>query len=91
MMKTIKITYCGETVTLTADLAQASSPLLVDGKAIGYQTADARHYTALAVVLAANAVWPTEQWPDLPSGGMIPDGWGDDSEAWAELSYETVQ
>lgn len=89
-MDTIKITFGGETVTLTADLTESSSPLLVDGNHIGRQTADARHRTALAVVFAACAVWPEEQWPEIPAGGTIPDGWGDDSDAWADLSYEAA-
>ena len=86
-MDTIKITYGGETVRLTCNLSEASAPLKVDGVTTQYQTADARHRTAFAVLLAASVAWPGVQWPDCPRFG------GDDvqdNEAWDELEYTTL-
>lgn len=86
-MTTIKITYGGESVTLTCDLAQASAPLLVDGEPIGRQTADARHRAANAVLLAARATWPEAAWPAVPTLG---DQAIEENEAWDELAYEAA-
>lgn len=77
-MTTIQITYGGETVTMRCDLAQAGAPIYVEGSAIVYRTADARHGTAEAVRLAARSVWP--------ECGDFADG----SEAWNDLAYKTV-
>ena len=87
---TIKITHGGETVTLTANLTEASAPLVVDGSEIGRQTADARHRTDLAVALAARAVWPESEWPGVPSTGSIGDDWSEGCEAWDDLEYTTI-
>ena len=44
MVKTYEIKVDGETVaTMTADFAQASSPLLMDGDSTPFQVADATH------------------------------------------------
>ncbi len=89
-MTTINMTYEGETATLTCDLSQASAPLVVNGQHTQYQTADARHRTIYAVALACRVVWPEADWP-LPAGGDVPWEWGDDSEAWDALAYETIE
>lgn len=78
MTTTIKITYGGETVTLTANLVEASAALLVDGNPIGRQTADARHRTADAVRLACIATWP--------EAGR--EAWDEGGEAWDAMAYE---
>lgn len=88
-MTTIEITYGGETITLTCDLAEASAPLVVDGSPISYQTADARHRLPLAVALAARATWPDSDWPG-PWGSSVPEDWCDHSEAWDALAYRTL-
>lgn len=89
-MKTIKITYDGETIALKCDLAEASAPLIVDGEHTQYQTADARHRTTYAVALACQVAWPAAEWP-WPEEATIPEGWGDDFEAWCEMAYETTE
>lgn len=90
MSTTIKITYGSDTCTLTCDLAQASAPLVVDGRTTQYQTASARHRTQLAVALACSIVWPEADWPDVPSVGSIPEDWSEGSEAWDAVAYDTV-
>ena len=80
--KTIKITYAGETAILTCDLAQASAPLVVNGSSTPYQTANARHDTARAVLLACKDAWPETQWPSEPTDG---------DEAWDEVEYKPVR
>jgi hypothetical protein len=86
-METIKITLGGETVTLRCNLSEASAPLLVDGEQVG-QTADARHRTANAVLIAARHAWPDTKWPAVPQLGsehVKPN------DAWDELAYTTVE
>lgn len=87
-MTTIEITYGSETVRLEADLSEATAPLVVDGESTQYQTADARHRTDVAVLLAAGIVWPEAEWPRAPRYG---DGEIVSTEAWDELAYETVE
>lgn len=49
MTKTYEIRVGGAKVaTMTADFAQASSPLLLDGESTPFQVADARHRTGCA-------------------------------------------
>lgn len=49
MTTTYEIVLDGEVVaTMTADFAQASSPLLLDGSSTPFQVADARHRTMRA-------------------------------------------
>jgi hypothetical protein len=76
-MTKINITYGGETVTMTWDGANASAPILVDGETTPYQTADARHSTAKAVLCAAKVVWPEV-------------AWAEGTEEWDALSYGPV-
>lgn len=45
-MSTYKLTCWNDTYTITADLAQASAPVLVDGRGTPFQTADFRHSEA---------------------------------------------
>jgi hypothetical protein len=80
-IQTIQITAYGETALLTCDLAQASAPLLVNGSPTPYQTANARHETARAVLLACRVAWPEVRWPSEPTDG---------DEAWDEVAYETI-
>lgn len=87
-MTTIDITYGGSAIVLTANLTEASAPICIDGEATLYQTADARHRTIYAVALACRLTWPEGDWP-RPEGGDVPDDFGADSQAWAEMAYET--
>ena len=51
-MTTYKIVVDGQTrATFTADFAQASSPLLLDGESTPFQVADARHKPSKAAEL----------------------------------------
>lgn len=57
--------------TMTADFAQASSPLLLDGDSTPYQVADARHRPLLAAELLLSWCWSQ-------GGALCPmDGDGD--------------
>lgn len=90
-MAQIKITYGTESVVMSWDGAQASAPILADGDSTPYQTADARHRTALAVALVCRTVWPEVEWPRVPLTGSVPDDWSEGCEAWDDISYEPVQ
>jgi len=89
-MTKIRMTYGGETATILCDLSQATAPLVVNGQHTQYQTADARHRIIYAVALACRVVWPEADWP-TPAGGDVPTDWGNDSDAWAALAYQTVE
>ena len=51
---TITITHCADEYVLTADFAQASSPIMVDGRPSPFQVADASHRPARAAKLVAD-------------------------------------
>lgn len=89
MTTTVRITYAGETVTMTWDGAQASAPILVDGDATGYQTADARHRTGAAVRLACSRVWGKvyETREDAETDGHAADS---HVTIWDYVEYETL-
>lgn len=87
-MIAIEITYGGETVTLTADLAQASAVLYVDGESTPYQVASARHRTDAAVLLACRYSWPEVEWPDPIRYGLDEI---EATEAWDDMAYRTVR
>lgn len=58
MATTYAILVDGEQVaTMTADFAQASSPLLLDGDSTPYQVADARHRKHEAAELLLGWAW----------------------------------
>ncbi|HQZ67732.1 MAG TPA: hypothetical protein PLY87_21730 [Planctomycetaceae bacterium] len=55
---TYQINVDGEPVsTMTADFAQASSPLLMDGESTPYQVADARHRKIEAAEMLLQNAW----------------------------------
>mgnify|MGYP001284774655 CR=1 FL=1 len=55
---TYQINVDGEPVaTMTADFAQASSPILMDGESTPYQVADARHRKIVAAEMLLQNVW----------------------------------
>lgn len=84
-MDTIRITYGDETITLFCNLSEASAPLSVDGETTQWQTADARHNTDHAVLLAAMFTWPEVEWPKRPRFGSDAV---QANEAWDDLAYE---
>lgn len=58
MMTTYAINLNGEQVaTMTADFAQASSPLMLDGDSTPYQVADARHRRQRAAEMLLSWAW----------------------------------
>ncbi len=58
MTTTYQITVDGECVaTMTADFAQASSPLLLDGDSTPFQVADAKHRKAEAAKMLLEYSW----------------------------------
>lgn len=87
-METVKITFGGETVRMQWDGSQASAPIRVDGQNTPWQTANARHRTANAVLLVARHVWPEVDWPAVPEFGSARIK---ENEAWDELGYTTVE
>lgn len=86
-MSMIRITYGSDVIRLRCDLAEASAHLVVDGETTAWQTADARHNTDHAVLLAAMVAWPEVCWPTRPR-------YGSDrvqaNDAWDRLVYETL-
>lgn len=87
-MECVKIEFGGGEAIMEWDPAQASAPIYVDGVITQWQTASARHRTALAVALAAAVAWPDEEWPRVPPVGSVPDEWCAGCDAWDDLSYE---
>lgn len=58
MTKTYQINVDGEPVaTMTADFAQASSPILMDGESTPFQVADARHRKNQAAEMLLQNAW----------------------------------
>ena len=82
----IRVEFSGDATVVRADLAQASAPIVVGGVETRHQTADARHRTDVAVLLAARLTWPEEQWPDTPDGSEEIEP----TEAWDALLYSAA-
>lgn len=83
MTATYTILVDGEKVaTMTADFAQASSPLLLDGESTPYQVADARHRTQRAAEMLLSWCWS--------SGGPLCDT-DDDGEPEGDVTVEAVE
>ncbi len=58
MTTTYQINVDGEPVaTMTANFAEASSPLLMDGKSTPFQVADARHRKSQAAEMLLQNAW----------------------------------
>lgn len=58
MTTTYKILVDGEKVaTMTADFAQASSPIMLDGNSTPFQVADARHWKQEAAEMILSWAW----------------------------------
>lgn len=74
----VKITYGGESITMSWDGSEASAPIKVDGESTPYQTADARHRADRAVRLAARLAWP--------DAGSFDEG----SDEWDDLAYKVL-
>ncbi len=80
MTSTYKIVVAGETrATFTADFAQASSPIMLDGNSTPFQVADARHKPSKAAELLID-------WCDSEGGEIV----GDDEEYEVEAVAEEI-
>ena len=88
-MTKIEITYCGETVTMSCNLVEASATIYVDDEPTQYQTADARHRTADAVRLACTHAWGPvyETSKEAEEDGRRPDA---QITIWDDVAYRTL-
>jgi len=89
---TIHCKYLETPFTVSADFAQASSPILVDDCQIGRQVADARHRCEIAVAIAANYLFSLGI-PEAPAG-ITPREWKErirGCDAWDDISYEFAE
>lgn len=71
-----------QVATMTADFAQASSPLMLDGEATPFQVADARHRRDEAAEKLLNWAWS--------NGGALCE-MGDDGEVIGEVTVEEIE
>lgn len=61
----VLITVGSDTITMTWNGAEATAPILLDGVATGYQTADARHDLERAAHLAVERAFGPVAWDEV--------------------------
>lgn len=90
--KVVRIEYGSDTLTMRWDPAQASAPIVLDGDATPYSTADARHRISHAVRLVLGyayraPIYETEE--EARADERDPDG--DNVVVWDDVAYEVLE